>query len=269
MAGAAARSDPRLRMPVAIVTGASSGIGRAVAIALAAGGHDVGVTTRRNVAGAAETCRAIERLGRRAASRAQDFTDPESAGRAVEGLARDLGGCDVLVNNAGVNHRGRALEDGVAAFRRALDVNLVSAYACARAAAASMEARGHGCIVNVSSVLARAPLAGASAYCAGKAGLDMLTRVLALEWAPRGIRVNAVAPGHTVTPMNFAPPLPRAGECPRPAIPAGRPADPEEIADAVVFLSSPAARYVTGHTLTVDGGLLLVAGPALLEPQES
>jgi NAD(P)-dependent dehydrogenase (short-subunit alcohol dehydrogenase family) len=146
-------------------------------------------------------------------------------------------------------------------------VNLTSAFACARAAARIMVDGGRGgCIVNVSSVLAAAPLARAAAYCASKAGLEMLTRVLALEWARHGIRVCAVAPGHTVTPMNFRAPLPRADECARPEIPVGRPADASEIAAAIGYLVSPAARYVTGSSLTVDGGLLLVSGPTLLEP---
>jgi len=250
-------------MPVAIVTGASSGIGRAAASALAAAGHDVGLTTRRNARGAQAACREVRRLGRRAAWSAQDFADPGGAARAVEHLAGELGGVDVLVNNAGANRRCPALDESVDSFRWVLDVDLVSVFACARAAARLMVEGGGGCVVNVSSVLAHAPLHHAAAYCAAKAGVDMLTRVLALEWAPHGVRVNAVAPGHTVTPMNFAEPLPAARGCRRPEIPLGRPAEADEIAAAIVFLAS--ATYVTGQALVVDGGLLQVTGPVQLE----
>jgi NAD(P)-dependent dehydrogenase (short-subunit alcohol dehydrogenase family) len=253
-------------MPVAIITGGSSGIGRATALALADAGHDIGITTRTNQAGAEETCAAVRAGDRRAAWRHLDLGEPEQAAAVVDSLADELGGLDVLVNNAGLNSRVPALDEPVAAFRHILDVNLTGAFACAQAAARRMAAAGHGGrIVNVTSVLAHAPLVGAASYCAAKAGLELVTQVLALEWAEYGIAVNAVAPGHTATPMNFVEPDPDPARIPRPDIPIGRPAYAQEIAEAIVFLASPRAAYATGSSLTVDGGLLLVAGPTVLE----
>jgi NAD(P)-dependent dehydrogenase (short-subunit alcohol dehydrogenase family) len=122
-----------------------------------------------------------------------------------------------------------------------------------------------GRIVNVTSILAATPLAGGGAYCAAKAGLELATKVMALELAEAGVTVNAVAPGHTATPMNFAPDELQAERIPRPVIPAGRAATPEEIAAAIVFLASPEASYATGASLLVDGGLLQVSGPQSLQ----
>jgi hypothetical protein len=125
-----------------------------------------------------------------------------------------------------------------------------------------------GRIINITSILARVPLTEGSAYCASKAALQMLTEVMALELAPHSITVNAVAPGHTATPINYAPDeLARATEIPRPVIPAGRAAAPEEIAAAVAYLASPEASYSTGATLLVDGGLMLASGPNTLQQQ--
>jgi NAD(P)-dependent dehydrogenase (short-subunit alcohol dehydrogenase family) len=122
-----------------------------------------------------------------------------------------------------------------------------------------------GRIIFVTSILALEPLAGGGAYCASKAGLDALARVLALELAPHAILVNSVAPGHTATPMNFDGEVPDAYSTQRPVIPLGRPADPAEVAAAIVFLASAEASYFTGSTLLVDGGLRLVSGPESLQ----
>jgi NAD(P)-dependent dehydrogenase (short-subunit alcohol dehydrogenase family) len=253
-------------MKGAIVTGGSSGIGRAVAVALAAEGYDVAVTARANASGAEATCDRVRALGRRAAWARLDLSEPEAAERAIGELWDRLGSADVLVNNAGANRRVGALGESVADFRRILDINLVGPFACARAHARRLVDGGReGAIVNVTSVLAHAPLGAAAVYCASKSALDMLTRVLALEWAAHGIRVNAVAPGHTVTPMNFADADVSAQSIARPQIPIGRPASPEEVAAAVAFLAGDSARYASGTSVTVDGGLLLVTGPAVLE----
>ena len=247
-------------MSVAIVTGASSGIGRATALAFAQAGFDVGLTFHRGAGRAAAVAERIEQLGRAAAVRRLDLSRPEDAAGAVGDLVAALGGLDVLVLNAGVNRRAELAEETVAGFSETLAVDLVGPWACARAAVPHMAAGA--AIVAVTSVLAHAPLTGGGAYCAAKAGLAALARVLALELAPRGIAVNAVAPGHTATPMNFAEPV-DAFATARPVIPAGRPADAAEVAGAVVFLAT--APYVTGADLVVDGGLLAVSGPETLQ----
>jgi NAD(P)-dependent dehydrogenase (short-subunit alcohol dehydrogenase family) len=250
----------------AIITGAGSGIGRATALVLAERGHDVGITHHRNADGAAAVAAEIERTGRRAFVAPLDLSDAAAAGAAVEQLAGQLGGVDVLVNNAGVNPRAECLEETPEGWAETLATNLVGPWACARAAARDMIERGRpGRIVNVTSILASVPLEGGAAYCASKAGLEMLTKVMALELAPHGIAVNAVAPGHTVTPMNYA--VEEVGEGPieRPVIPAGRAAAAEEIARAIAFLAGDEASYATGASLLVDGGLKLASGPQALQ----
>jgi NAD(P)-dependent dehydrogenase (short-subunit alcohol dehydrogenase family) len=250
----------------AIVTGAGSGIGRATALQLAAAGCDVGVTYRANAAGAERVAAEIRDLGRAAAHVELDLADPAAATAAIDALAERLGGVDVLVNNAGLNRRATVLEETVAGFDRTLAVNLVGPWACAQAAARHMiDAGGGGRIVNVTSVLAFVPLDGGGAYGAAKAGLELLTKVLALELAPHGIKVNAVAPGHTATAMNYGPDDLAAATIERPVIPTARAASPDEIAAAIAFLASPAASYATGASLLVDGGLLLASGPQSLQ----
>jgi NAD(P)-dependent dehydrogenase (short-subunit alcohol dehydrogenase family) len=250
----------------AIVTGGGSGIGRATALQLAAAGCDVGVTYRANAAGAERVVAEIRDAGRRAASVELDLAEPSAATGAIDALAAALGGVDVLVNNAGANRRATALEETVAGFAHTLAVNLVGPWACAQAAARHMIAAGQGGrIVNVTSVLAFVPLDGGGAYGAAKAGLELLTKVLALELAPHAIKVNAVAPGHTATPMNYGPDDLAAPTIERPVIPAARAASPDEIAAAIAFLASPAASYATGASLLVDGGLLLASGPQALQ----
>ena len=195
-------SEPRR----AIVTGGGSGIGRATALALARAGCDVGVTFRSNQAGGERTVADIGGLGRAAAAVRLDLGDPASAAAAIDELAGRLGGLDVLVNNAGINRRALTQDESVDGFRHTLDVDLLGPWACAQAAARHMLAAGRGGrIVNVTSILAFAPLSGGAAYCAAKAGLEAATKVMALELAPTGVTVNAVAPGHTATPMNYEP----------------------------------------------------------------
>ena len=250
----------------AIVTGAGSGIGRATALRLAADGCDVGVTYRANAEGAQSVVGEIRAMGRAAAHVELDLATPPAATAAIDALAERLGGVDVLVNNAGVNRRATVLEETIEGFDRTLAVNLVGPWACAQAAARHMIDGGRGGrIVNVTSVLAFVALDGGGAYGAAKAGLELLTKVLALELAPHAIKVNAVAPGHTATPMNYGPDDLQAATIERPVIPAARAAAPDEIAAAIAFLASPAASYATGASLLVDGGLLLASGPQSLQ----
>ena len=250
----------------AIVTGAGSGIGRAAALRLAADGCDVGLTYRSNAEGAERVAAEVRDLGRAAACVALDLAEARTAAAAIDDLADRLGGVDVLVNNAGVNRRATVLEETIEGFDRTLAVNLVGPWACAQAAARHMIAAGRGGqIVNVTSVLAFVALDGGGAYGAAKAGLELLTKVLALELAPHAIKVNAVAPGHTATPMNYGPEDLAAATIERPVIPTARAAAPDEIAAAIAFLASPAASYATGASLLVDGGLLLASGPQSLQ----
>jgi NAD(P)-dependent dehydrogenase (short-subunit alcohol dehydrogenase family) len=253
-------------MSAAIVTGGSSGIGRASALGLARAGLDVGITHYRDRAGADALVAEAEALGRRAAAVELDLTEPSSAGAAIDGLADALGGeLRVLVNCAGVNPRARTLDATLADWTSTLNANLIGAWACAQAAARRMVAAGAGGrIVNVTSVLAFAPLDGGGPYGASKAGLDNLTKVMALELAEHGIAVNAVAPGHAATPMNYAAGGADAALAHRPVIPQARAATADEVAQAICFLASDAASYATGASLVVDGGLLLASGPQQL-----
>ena len=249
-------------MTLAIVTGSDSGIGRATAVALARRGHDVGVTWHTDEAGARETAALVAGEGRRAVVGRLDLASGEAVTTAVEALIGELGGLDVLVNNAGANHRADVVDDTLDGWRRALEVNLTGPFLCARTAARSMIATGRpGRIVNVTSIHEHVPLPSAAAYSAAKSGLGMLTKVLALELAGHGIAVNAVAPGHIATPMTG-----KAGRDPRefplPEIPAGRPGAPEQVAEVIALLAAEGG-YATGASVLVDGGLSLTAVVAL------
>lgn len=239
----------------ALVTGASRGIGRAIAVELARQGADVALVQRGR---ADDVVAEIEALGRRACARIADLADPVESEQAVEAARAGLGRLDIVVCNAGTIQRGPALAAALDEWRRVVDVNLVSPFAVARAAARLFRAEGRrGRVVFVASVLAFQGGWNVSAYAASKGGLANLTRALANEWAPLGIRVNAVAPGYVETDLNAS--LRADGE--RYAelsarIPAGRWAAPEDIAGAVAFLVSPAAEYVHGAVLAVDGGWL-------------
>ncbi len=245
----------RLDGRVAVVTGASSGLGVAFAQGLAEAGADVVLGARR-ADRLAETARLVERTGRRALAVPTDVADPESCTHLVTRAVEELGRVDVLVNNAGVGTAVPATRETPAQFRAVVDVNLHGCYWMAQACGRVMEPGSN--IVNISSVLglttAGLPQA---AYAASKAGLIGLTRDLAQQWTGRkGIRVNAIAPGFFASEMTEQYP---AGylDAQRPRIPAGRQGDPAELAAAAVFLASEAAGYVTGQTLVVDGGLTI------------
>ena len=240
---------------VAIVTGASSGLGVGFAQALAEAGADVALGARR-VERLEETRAIVEKAGRRAATQRADVSDPDDCQALVDATMSEFGRVDVLVNNAGVGTAVPASKETPEQFRQVLDVNLHACYWMAQRAAAVMEPGSS--IVNISSVLglttAGLPQA---AYASSKAGLIGLTRDLAQQWTGRkGIRVNAVAPGFFASEMTDQYP-PGYIESKLPRIPSGRAGDPAELAATVVFLASDAAGYITGQTLAVDGGMTI------------
>src|SRR5687768_1195899 len=243
---------------VAIVTGSESGIGRAVAVALAEQGCDVGVTWLHDAGAAEATADEVRALGRRAEVRHLDLTRLPDAADVIDELAEALGGVDVLVNVAGTGHTTPLLDLDLATWREVLATDLDGAFLCLQRAARRMVAAGHGGrIVNITSVHEHQPRVGAAAYCAAKGGLGLLTRVAALELAEHGITVNAVAPGEIATAMTGQEDEdPTAPGHERPGVPLGRPGSAHEVASVVAFLASADAGYVTGASWAVDGGML-------------
>ena len=245
----------RLDGKVAVVTGASSGLGVAFAKALAEAGADVALGARR-VERLQDTKRLVEAAGRRAITVQTDVANPEDCERLVDAAVNELGRVDVLVNNAGIGTAVPATRETPEQFRSVIDVNLNGCYWMAQSCGRVMQPGSS--IVNISSVLglttAGLPQA---AYAASKAGLIGMTRDLAQQWTPRkGIRVNALAPGFFASEMTDQYPdgyLESMGT----RIPAGRKGEAEELAAAVVFLASDAGGYVTGQTLAVDGGMTI------------
>jgi NAD(P)-dependent dehydrogenase (short-subunit alcohol dehydrogenase family) len=243
----------RLDGRVAVVTGASSGLGVAFAQALAEAGADLVLAARREDR-LADTARLVEAAGRRAVTVRADVARPEDCTRVAEAAVRELGRLDILVNNAGLGTAMPALREAPEDFRRVIDVNLNGCYWMAQAAARAMEHGGS--IVNVSSVLALTT-AGLpqAAYSASKAALIGLTRDLAQQWTGRrGIRVNALAPGFFESEMTDQYPDGYLERTLQRSL-SGRAGDPRELAAALLFLVSDAGGYTTGQTLVVDGGV--------------
>lgn len=246
-------------MPIAIVTGSDSGIGRATAVKLAEDGFDVGITWHSDEDGAEETARLVRERGRVAEVRQLDLTTLPGAADRIDELCDVLGGLDVLVNCAGAMAPAPFVDTEWDAWQMVINVDLHGGFLCAQRAARRMIARGGGGrIINVTSVHEHVPLRESSAYCAAKGGLGMLTKVMALELAEHGITVNSVGPGEIATAMNDAEDQ-DAHDMQRAMIPAGRPGTPREVAEVIAFVASDRSSYVTGASLVVDGGLLLMA----------
>jgi NAD(P)-dependent dehydrogenase (short-subunit alcohol dehydrogenase family) len=246
-------------VPVAIITGSDSGIGKATAAALARDGFDIGVTWHEDEPNAQGTAAEVREIGRRAEVRRLDLSDAANGPPVIDELADALDGLDVLVNNAGTGDTTPFLELDLGTWRHIIETDLTGAFLCAQAAAGRMVREGtRGRIVNVTSVHEHVPLAGSAPYCAAKGGLGLLTKVMALELAGHGITVNSIAPGEIATPMTGQEDEdPRGTE--RPGIPARRPGDAREIAALVAYVCRPEAAYLTGESIVIDGGLTLMA----------
>ena len=229
----------------ALVTGATSGLGRAIALQLARDGAEV-VVHGRDAARGAETVEAIRAAGGRARFVAADLSDPAD----IERLAKEAGEIDILVNNAGFSVWGPTAGFAIASFDAMFASNVRAPFYLVAALAPGMAARGSGSIINISSMAGRLGLSGGAAYGATKAALASLTQAWAAEFSPRGVRINAVAPGPVYTRPEARGLFDTLGA----TTPLKRAADPKEIAEVVAFLASTRASYVTGATFAADGG---------------
>jgi 2-deoxy-D-gluconate 3-dehydrogenase len=247
----------RVENKIAVVTGTGSGLGRAIAIGLAQGGADVALTELPDrLKNAEETAREITAAGRKAFVVPLDVTDLPGIREMVNAVLSEFGRIDILVNNAGINIPKLAVEVTEEDWDRVLDVDLKGVFFTAQTVAnRAMIPQGEGKIVNIASQMGVVGGSHRAAYCAAKAGVVNLTRVLAFEWAKHRINVNAVAPTFVETPLT-RPMFEDSGfrEDVLARIPLGRLGKPEDIVGSVVYLSSAAADMVTGHTLLVDGG---------------
>lgn len=241
---------------VALVTGASRGLGRAIARTLAERGATVAVGYAAREDAAASLCQEIAAAGGKAIAVGFDVADAAAVEAAVQRVVRELGALHVLVNNAGISIDALLMRAGEADLQRVLDVDLKGAFFCCKSAARHLlKAKSEGRIINISSVIGEQGNAGQAMYAAAKAGLLGLTKSLARELAGRGVTVNAITPGFFDTDMTAASVQGEAREALLKQIPLGRIGRPEEVAEAVAFLAAPAAAYITGHVLAINGGL--------------
>jgi glucose 1-dehydrogenase len=254
----------RLQGKTALITGADSGIGQATAIAFAREGANVAVHYHSDREGAQRTVDQAGQHGARTAILQADLSDPRQAGPLFAQAVEQLGQIDILVNNAGAGADvEESLDTTLDDFTKVINLDLISPWELIRAAAGPMIERKGGVIINVTSVHEEIPGPGGAAYDAAKGGLRSVTRTLALELGPKGIRINNIAPGMIATPMNQEvlddpQKLKEASE----HIPMRRPGQPEEVANVAVFLASDDASYVTGSSYFVDGGLTQNVGGA-------
>lgn len=240
-----------------LVTGGTKGIGKAIALAFAGSGAEVAVSFKKDEAAANQVKQQLEANGSTCILLQKDVGDPSEAEAAVKLAAEQLGGLDILVNNAGISVPRPLLELADHDWDLVMDTNVKGPFVLCKHAAQIMRVGGQGTIINIASMSGLEPYPGMGAYSVSKAGLIMLTRLMALEWAEYGIRVNAICPGLIHTALTEAvyadPDLARKRA---ELVPLGRIGKPEEIADIALFLASPAAAYITGQVIVADGGLL-------------
>ena len=241
----------------AVVTGGSRGIGRAIVLRLAAQGADVAFSYRGNAAAAEETATAVLALGRRALPVQGDVSQPEAADALVKAALEAFGKVDILVNNAGITRDDLIMRMSVEAWQDVINTNLSGAFYATKAVTRPMLKAKGGRIINITSVSGQAGQTGQANYSAAKAGLIGLTKATARELASRGITCNAVAPGFVLTELTQGLAQPLQDEITS-RTPLGRFGTPEEIANAVAFLASDDAAYITGQVLAVDGGLVMM-----------
>jgi 2-deoxy-D-gluconate 3-dehydrogenase len=239
---------------VAIVTGANTGIGQAIALALAAAGADIAAVGRTPAEKTVENARA---LGRRAEIVSADLSTIEPVQRVIAETLEKLGGLDILVNNAGIIRRADSVDFTEEDWDAVIDTNLKSVFFLCQAAGRHMIAQGHGKIINIASMLTFQGGIRVPSYTASKSGIGGMTKLLANEWAGKGVNVNAIAPGYIATNNTTALQADEArNRSILERIPAGRWGDASDLGGAAVFLASSAADYVQGHILAVDGGWL-------------
>ena len=239
----------------AVVTGSGRGIGRSIALALARHGADVAVLDM-DEAGAGETAGIIEQTGRKSLALAVDVSRLSEVEEAINKILDLLGSIDIVVNNAGITRDNLLVRMKEDEWDSVIAVNLKGSFNLSKAVARSMMKQRSGCIVNIASIIGMMGNAGQANYAASKGGLIALTKSLAKEMAPRGIRVNAVAPGFIATEMTNKIPEKLREEMVR-SIPLGRMGEPDDVAAVVSFLTSPAAGYITGQVIVVDGGMYI------------
>lgn len=238
----------------ALVTGASKGLGRAMALGLAKAGCDLALCAR-DAGGLRETCAATKALGVRAETFAMDVLRRESVGQAVDAVVASFGKIDVLVNNAGVNVRKTTLDLSEEEWDRVLDTNLKGYFLVAQAVAPHMIRRKQGKVIHVSSIFGAVGMNNQLAYACSKGGINQMTKVMAIEWAPHNVHVNAIGPTYFETPLVAT--LrddPERFRFINERTPMGRWGQPEELEGTVVFLASKASDFITGQTIYVDGG---------------